>query len=64
MTSTVDLVSRSPVGSSSRMIAGELARDLAIALDMAICTLFVARLLKVHSEGARLSLTILPSSAA
>ena len=33
MTSTVDFESRSPVGSSSKIIEGEFANDLAIALN-------------------------------
>lgn len=42
MTYTVDLESRSPVGSSNRMIAGEFANDLAIALNKMYYTLFAA----------------------
>ena len=42
-------------------MAGELARDLAIALDMFRSTLFVVHLLIIRWEGAMLSKKVLPS---
>lgn len=48
ITSTVDFESKSPVGSSNKMIEGEFARERAIALNNYNFTLFVVILQKVH----------------
>ena len=62
ITYIVDLESKSPVGSSSKTIDGELANERAIALYyIIICTLFVASLLKASLEDAMLFLIILLS---
>jgi len=55
MTSTVDLESKSPVGSSIKIIAGEFAKDLAIALNIKNGTLSVVLLLIVHLVDDQLS---------
>lgn len=51
ITYIVDLESKSPVGSSSSTMAGELAKDLAIALLKKGLTLFAAIRLTAHWEG-------------
>lgn len=55
MTYMVDFESKSPVGSSSSTMAGELARDLAIALLRKGVTLFAARRLIIRWEDGRLA---------
>lgn len=54
MTSIVDFESRSPVGSSSKMIDGEFANDLAMALNYDNITLFAASLLIANQANALL----------
>lgn len=51
---TVAFESKSPVGSSSKMIAGEFARDLAIALNKNDFTLFVVHHLIVNLANDQL----------
>lgn len=52
----VDLESKSPVGSSSSTMAGELAKDLAIALLKKGVTLSVVIRLIIHWGGDQLAL--------
>lgn len=53
----VDFESRSPVGSSNSIIAGEFANDLAMALSITTLTLFVARPPTTNSADGLLFLT-------
>lgn len=60
----MDLESRSPVGSSMRMMAGELANDLAIALCKVYFTLFAANPLIIHLEDDQPVRKVQPFSVA
>lgn len=60
----VDLESKSPVGSSRSTMAGELAKDLAIALFKMGVTLSVANRLIIHLGDGQLARKVRLSSRA